>query len=194
LWLYGTDVKIRASLAFLAIALLSAALTLAADTAGNWIDIPFVAQSKDGCGSAVISMVMQYWTKQPGQRGQAPSAFDPQRIQQLLFDPAEKGIPASAMLNYFQQNGYRTFAFRGEWSDLRSHISHGRPLIVSLKASGPRGPLHYAVVAGVDWQRDYVFLNDPARGKMLRLSREGFLQEWSPANNWALLALPAAGD
>ncbi len=183
--------KIRASLALLAIALLSAVLTPAADTAGSWIDMPFVAQSKDGCGSAVISMVMQYWAKQSGQ---VPPAADPQKIQHLLFVAAEKGIPASAMLNYFQRNGYRTFAFRGEWSDLRRHISQGRPLIVSLKASGPGGPLHYAVVAGVDWQRNYIFLNDPARGEMLRISRQGFLQEWSPANNWTLLAVPAAGD
>lgn len=192
--LWGTDVKIRASLVLLSIALLFAALTLTADTAGNWIDMPFVAQSKDGCGSAVISMVMQYWAKQPEQQGQAPPASDPERIQQLLFVPAEKGIPASAMLNYFRRNSYRTFAFRGEWSDLRHHISKGRPLIVSLKASGPRGPLHYAVVTGVDWERNYVFLNDPARGKMLRISREGFLQEWRPANNWAPLAVPAASD
>ena len=185
--------KIRFTLALLAVVLLSACVRLIADTAGNWIDVPFVAQSKDGCGSAVISMVMQYWANQPGQRAQPQSASDPQAIQQSLFVPAETGIPASAMLNYFQQNGYRTFVFRGEWSDLRRHISRGRPLIVSLKASGPRGPLHYAVVAGVDWERNYVFLNDPARGKMRRLSREGFLQEWNPANNWTLLALPA-GD
>lgn len=184
--------KICASLALLATTLSFAALTLAADTAGSWIDIPFVAQSKNGCGSAVISMVMQYWAKQVKQ--QAPEASDPQKIQQLLFVPAQKGIPASAMLNYFQRNGYRTFAFRGEWSDLLHHISQGRPLIVSLKASAPLGPLHYAVVAGVDWDRNYIFLNDPARGEMLRISREGFLQEWSAANNWTLLALPVAGD
>ena len=186
--------RIRTSFALLAIALWSAALTLAADTAGNWMDMPFVAQSKDGCGSAVISMVMQYWAKQPEPPGQAPVASDAQKIQELLFLPAKKGIPASAMVNYFQRNGYRTFAFRGEWSDLRRHISQGRPLIVSLKASGPRGPLHYAVVVGVDWERNYVFLNDPARGKMLRVSREGFLQEWNPANNWTVLAVPAAGN
>ena len=172
-------------------------LTAAADTAGNWIDMPFVAQSKDGCGSAVISMVVRYWAKQPEQPEQAapaPSAADPHKIQHLLFVPAKKGIPANAMLSYFQQNGYRISAFRGEWGDLRRHISQGRPLIVSLKASGPRGPLHYAVVAGMDWERNYVFLNDPARGKMLRLSREGFLQEWSLANNWTLLVVPAAGN
>jgi hypothetical protein len=90
----------------------------AADTAGNWIDVPFVGQPKDGCGAAVIAMVMRYWTKQPAQQGQAPSTSDVEKIQELLFVPAKKGIPASAMLNYFQRKGYRTFAFRGEWSDL----------------------------------------------------------------------------
>jgi predicted double-glycine peptidase len=171
----------------------------AADTAaGNWIDVPYIAQAKDGCGAAAISMVMQYWTAQPTQKHDqqsGPSASaDPRKIQDLLFVPAEKGIPASAMLGYFEQSGYRTYAFRGDWSDLVRHLSQGRPLIVSLKASGRRGPLHYAVVVGVDWQRNFVFLNDPARGKMLRISREGFLGEWNPANNWTLLAVPTAGD
>ena len=174
-----------------AVSVLSVALTLAAETTGKWIDVPFVAQSKDGCGSAVISMVMQYWANQPEQRRQGAPVSDARTIQRLLFVPAENGIPASAMLRYFQRNGYRAFAFRGEWSDLWQHINQGRPVIVSLKASGP---LHYAVVAGMDWERNYVFLNDPARGKMLRLSREGFLREWSPANDWTLLAVPAAGD
>jgi ABC-type bacteriocin/lantibiotic exporter with double-glycine peptidase domain len=189
----------------LSVALLtvSAALSASADMpAGNWIDVPYVAQARDGCGAAVISMVMQYWVKQPAERSgrqtsapdPGPGAADARRIQDLLFVPAEKGIPASAMIRYFGQNGYRTYAFRGEWSDLVRHVSQGRPLIVSLKAGGPRGPLHYAVVAGVDWQRNYIFLNDPARGKMLRISREGFLGEWNPANNWTLLAVPAAGD
>jgi len=196
-------VKFRAASACIVIAaallLVSACLLPAADTsAGNWIDVPYVAQPKDGCGAAVISMVMQYWAKQPPEKpGLQPppaAAADLRKIQELLFVPAEKGIPASAMLGYFEQSGYRTYAFRGDWSDLLHHVSQGRPLIVSLKASGPRGPLHYAVVVGVDSQRNYVFLNDPARGKMLRVSREGFLGEWNPANNWALLAVPAAGD
>jgi predicted double-glycine peptidase len=192
--------RVASAFLFLATALLlvSACLLPAADTAaGNWIDVPYVAQPKDGCGAAVISMLMQYWLRQPSKDGQQPetsASADPRKIQELLFVPAEKGIPASAMLRYFEQSGYRVFAFRGEWNDLQHHVSQGRPLIVSLKASGPRGPLHYAVVAGVDSQRNYVFLNDPARGKMLRVSREGFLGEWNPANNWTLLAVPATRD
>ena len=184
--------KLRTAFAIAVITLVSAALGVAADTVGMWIEVPFVAQAKDGCGSAVISMLMQYWAKQAAEA--APAAANAQRIQQLLFVPAEKGIPASAMLDYFQHNGYRAFAFRGEWSDLQEQIAQGRPLIVSVKASGARGPLHYAVVAGMDSQRNYVFLDDPARGRMLRFSRETFLEEWNPANNWALLAVPASAN
>jgi len=38
----------------------------AAVSAGLWLDVPFVKQEKNGCGSASIAMVMQYWQKQQG--------------------------------------------------------------------------------------------------------------------------------
>jgi ABC-type bacteriocin/lantibiotic exporter with double-glycine peptidase domain len=184
--------KLRVIIACLVISAACAGLALAAEAAGIWIDVPFVMQSKDGCGSAAISMVMQYWAKKTGQSPSTPA--DPEKIQAALFVPAEKGIPASAMQKYFQDSGYRTFAFRGEWEDLRHHLSAGRPLIVSLKASGSHGPLHYVVVVGIDGDRDYVFLNDPAQRKMVRVSQEGFESQWNAAGNWTLLALPWPGD
>ena len=94
------------------------------------------------------------------------------------------------MEKYLQRQGFHVYTFRGEWNDLQNHLEKGRPLIVCLKASGDRGPLHYAVVVGVDAGREYVFLNDPAGGKMLRISREGFQSEWDAAGNWTLLAVP----
>jgi ABC-type bacteriocin/lantibiotic exporter with double-glycine peptidase domain len=166
-----------------------ASLVLGNDAPAIWIDVPYVAQTKEGCGSAVISMVMRYWAKQKGQ--QASASSDAAKIQELLYSPGQKGIPASAMERYFREQGYRTYAFRGEWSDLQHHLQEGRPLIVSLRASGEHGPLHYAVVVGLDEAREDVFLNDPALGKMLRRSREGFQTEWNSARNWTLLAVPA---
>lgn len=133
-------------------------------------------------------MVMQYWAKQAGRP--VSSEMDAVKIQELLYSPRQRGIPASAMEKYFQGQGYRTFAFRGEWSDLQRHLQQGRPLIVCLKANGEQGPLHYSVVVGLDVGREYVFLNDPAVGKMLRFSREGFQSEWDSAKNWTLLAVP----
>jgi len=159
---------------------------------GIWIDVPFVPQTKDGCGSASISMILRYWAKKAGPI--APPAAEPEKIQAALFSPATGGILASTMQQYFQESGYRAFAFQGEWEDLKHHIEEGRPLIVSLRASGPLEPLHYVVVVGIDPDRNYVFVNDPAQQKMLRLSRKGFESEWNPTHNWTLLAVPRSDD
>ena len=179
----------RAIIACLAIWIAGAAAVIATDPPAIWIDVPFVSQSKEGCGSAAISMVLQYWAKQAGKPASAP--MNAAHIQELLYSPRQKGISASAMEKYFQQKGFRTFAFRADWSDLQHHLQQGRPLIVCLKASGERGPLHYSVLVGLDAAREFVFLNDPAIGKMIRLSREGFQSEWDAEKNWTLLAVPA---
>jgi len=184
--------KFRVILGLFLISAARAEPALAAETAVIWIDVPFVAQSKDGCGSASISMVSKYWEEKGGQA--SPPFADPEKIQAALFSPAAGGIPASRMQRYFQESGYRVFAFQGEWSDLKHHLERGRPLIVSLKASGPHGPLHYVVVVGIDSERGYVFVNDPARRKMLRVSREGFESEWNYTRNWTLLAVPRTGN
>lgn len=165
---------------------------LAAQPPGVWIDVPFVAQTKDGCGSAAISMVMQYWEYQAGKA--VTNSADPERIQTALYSRAAGGIPSSKMREYFQAEGYRAFSFQGSWKDLSHHVREGRPLIVILKASGPLGPLHYVVVTGIDADRGYVYINDPAQQKSLRMSREGFESEWNPTHHWTLLAVPQSGD
>ena len=166
---------------------------LGAETAGAWIDVPFVAQSRDGCGSASISMVIRYW-ENTGTQPASPSTADPEKIQAALFSPAAGGIPASMMRKYFQDIGYRAFAFQGQWGDLKHHLEHGRPLIVGVRESWAHGPLHYVVLVGIDSERGYVFVNDPAQQKMLRISREGFESEWSSTHNWTLLAVPRVRD
>jgi ABC-type bacteriocin/lantibiotic exporter with double-glycine peptidase domain len=163
-----------------------------AQTPGVSIDVPFVAQTKDGCGSAAISMVMQYWENRSGQS--ASNLADPERIQSALYSPAAGGIPASKMRTYFLESGYQAVAFPGTWRDIQQQIQKGRPLIVSLKASGPLGPFHYVVVTGIDVEREYVYVHDPAQQKSLRISREGFESEWKPTHNWTLLAVPQSAD
>lgn len=181
--------KARSIAALLTLLALGAAPLCAAQQPALWIDVPFVAQPRDGCGSASISMVMQYWAKKQGDA--RPPAADVQAIQAQLFSPKDSGITTSSMENYFRSAGYRVFAFHGSWDDLAHHIQLGRPLIVGLAASGPLGPLHYVVVVGIDVARGFVFVNDPAQQKMLRVSRQGFSSEWSHTHNWTLLALPS---
>lgn len=165
---------------------------LAAESAGVWLDVPFVKQEKDGCGAASIAMVMQYWLKQQG-RPSGESA-DATVIQRALYSPGARGVYASAMERYFQQHGFRTFSFSGEWKDLQDHLQKGRPLIVALKPSGADAPLHYVVVAGLDTRAGIVLLNDPAQRKLLKQERADFEKRWSATNKWTLLALPQPAD
>lgn len=153
-----------------------------------WMDVPFVQQTKDGCGSAVIAMVIRYWDRKEG-RSAGPTA-DPEKIQAALFSPKAGGIYASRMRQYLESAGYRTFAFHGRWGDLLDQVRKGRPLIVALGMDGLDGPLHYVVVVGVDSERQYVLVNDPAQQKMLRMSKKGFESEWSRTDHWTLLAVP----
>jgi ABC-type bacteriocin/lantibiotic exporter with double-glycine peptidase domain len=160
-----------------------------AENAGIWLDVPFIKQTAEGCGSASIAMLLLYW----GSHGTPVAAGrdDAAAIQKQLYSRKAHGIFASDVERYLKESGFRVFALRGAWSDLREHLALGRPLIISLEPGNSRAPLHYVVVTGVDWQREAVFVNDPARGKLLRIERAEFEKEWLAARNWMLLAVPA---
>ncbi len=161
---------------------------LLAATPGVWLDVPFIKQEKDGCGAATIAMVMQYWLKQQGKPVEASG--DAPTIQQELFSASDHGIRAGDMERYFQQHGFRTFAFAGKWDDFLAHLEKGRPLIVALKPSRLEISLHYVVVVGVDPQENLVLLNDAAQRKLLKQDRAAFEKQWRAVKNWTLLALP----
>ena len=160
----------------------------AAENAGIWLDVPFVQQEKDGCGAAVIAMLMLYWQKQQPRASDAPA--DPVEIQRVLFSRRGRGIYASDLERYFQSHGFRTFSFKGTWEDLRHHLERGRPLIAALKPGVGETSLHYVVVAGLDRERNLVLVNDPAQKKLLKMERATFEKQWSAVDYWTLLALP----
>src|SRR5579864_4149271 len=86
-------------------------IVFAADKPGVWLDVPFVKQEKDGCGAASIAMVMQYWRQQE----KTPGDADPAAIQRALYSKGGRGIYASDVERYFQEHGFRAFAFQGTW-------------------------------------------------------------------------------
>jgi predicted double-glycine peptidase len=162
-------------------------MALAAQGTGVWLDVPFIKQEKNGCGAASIAMVMQYWRTQPG--GAQDNGSDPGEIQRALYSSQAHGIYASDMERYFQEHGFRTYSFKGEWDDLRQHLGKGRPLIVALKPLPEETALHYVVVVGVNWGENVVTVNDPAQRKLLKMDRAAFLREWNAVGDWTLLAV-----
>lgn len=159
------------------------AATLAGATRGFWLDIPFVKQTKNGCGAAVLSMTMQYWLRQGITLD--PQAADAARIQDELYSAELHGILASQMREYLEAHGFQAVAFRGLWDDLSRQLAKGRPLIVAMRSGGES---HYVVIAGLSG--DVVELNDPADRKLRKIGRAEFEKKWRAAGNWTLLAVP----
>lgn len=160
---------------------------LAAAPLNIWVDVPFVRQQKNGCGPASIAMVMEYWQNhQPA----LPRDGATEVLRALV--PGRDGVPAREMLRYFEQHGYRAYAYAGGWSDLAHQLEKGRPFIAALQPEGGDS-LHYVVVAGIDDGEQVILLNDPAQRKLLKESRAQFEREWKATGNWTLLAVPAMG-
>lgn len=151
------------------------------------LSVPFVKQTKEGCGSAAIAMILEYWRDQLPQAAIQPA--DAGRIQERLHTPEAKGIYGSDMEAFFRETGFHAFRFKAGKRDLLEHLSRGRPVIVCLQPDR-RAPLHYVVVAGFDPVHDVFLLNDPARGKLLREESHRFLKLWRGTGNWAMLAVP----
>ena len=166
----------------------SASRSAAAAREPEWLDVPFVAQTTDGCGSAALAMVMRYWQREQHQ----PMTVDPVRLQQQLYSRHGHGIYASRMVDQLRRSGFAAYPFHGQWSDLAHHIALGRPLLLAVRDGGAHGPLHYVVAVGVE--ADAVYLNDPARQRMLRLSRAALEAEWSATEDWTLLAVPESSS
>ncbi len=146
------------------------------------LDVPFVRQEKNGCGAAAVAMVVQYWESK-GARV-PPEAADARQIQRALYSREAGGAFAADLRRYLEARGFRALAFQAEWPDLETNVRKGRPLVVSLG----RSSRHYVVVAGIDAERGFVYVNDPARRKLLIWDRPSFERAW--ANHWALLAAP----
>jgi hypothetical protein len=157
------------------------ALLLAVGTA-TWLDVPFIRQPKDGCGSASIWMVAHYW--------RAAQVDSVTVIHREVFSAKAGGVYASDMQRYFATHGFDEFAFSGQWGDLREHLARGRPLIVSLEGNSRGVPLHYVVIAGIDEEQQMVLFNDAAERKLRMMRRDEFERRWRFSNNWTLLVTP----
>ena len=167
--------------------ILALCVAIAASAVPASLEVPFIRQTKEGCGSAAIAMIMEYW------RDQLPAAGIPRPdvagIQQRLHTPEARGIYGADMENFFRESGFHAFRLKASEADLSEHLSRGRPLIVCLQP-GRGAPLHYVVLIGYDASSESFLINDPARGKSLREDAANFRKAWKATGNWTMLAVP----
>lgn len=154
--------------------------------AGLRIPVPYVAQVKQGCGSAALAMLLGYW-KQQGY-GLEQAIADPAHIHAAVYSQKANGSPASKVEDYLKESGFRTFSFSGTWNDLHEHLQNGRPLLLALRSPGSRRQLHYVVAVGISDQQ--LLVHDPAVRPNYVLGRKEFETRWRASRQWTLLALP----
>jgi ABC-type bacteriocin/lantibiotic exporter with double-glycine peptidase domain len=151
---------------------------LAASTV--WLDVPFVRQTENGCGSAVAWMILEYWSAAP--------TFD--EVHRVLYSSNKNGVSTDDMERFFRERDFKTWSFRGEWMDLQHHLAKGRPIIVCLKPAKHSATLHFVAVTGLDESEDVVLVNDPAGRKLQKMARSDFERQWASADYWTLLVVP----
>jgi len=174
---------VRTSIAIVCLLLVDA---VRAGERPEWLQVPFVSQSRDGCGAAAIAMVMQYWMKTNPELD--PATADDALIYRQLAVPGRRGLAGLKLQQYLEENGFAAHVFRGEPHDLRHHIEQGRPLVACLAPRGRSALLHFVVVVGASESR--VLFHDPARGKLIEQGLAAFTRQWTPTGNWTLLASP----
>ena len=141
------------------------------------LDVPFVAQGKDTCAAAALTMVMRFWG--------VPA--DQDAIARELLEPELRGIRGSALESFARKRGMLAVAHAGDLAQLRDYVGKGRPMIVTLDAGRDR--FHDVVVIGFDDTAAVV--HDPAEGAARKVKLDAFEKRWSRAGHFALLVLPA---
>jgi predicted double-glycine peptidase len=147
------------------------------------LDVPYLPQTQQLCGGAAVAMVLRYW----GERNVFPQDFA------SLVDASESGIRTSALAEDVTKRGWQAVSATPDAAVSRTflagEIAKGRPVIALIEVA-PR-TYHYVVVVGVT--ADNVVYHDPARAPFRIVPIREFDRQWTAANRWALLVLPAAG-
>lgn len=153
--------------------------------AAESLDVPFVRQQKQGCGPAVLSMLIEYWAEHGSP---TPTRWTPSSLYDHLYDLSVRGVTGESMTSFLRDQDYVAFTFRGEWADLEKNTSLGRPVVVAL--SPKKGAqTHFVLVVGVNGNSEAV-IHDPDRASYVKEPIGRFLKQWNGTDRWTLLAVP----
>ena len=144
------------------------------------LQVPFVAQDRDACAAASLTMVLRYWN----------ASITEKEIATTLLEPELRGIKGSRLAQYARDKGFEVFVYEGDLAQARDFVAKGRPLIVALTAG--HDMYHDVVIVGFDKAHDAVLVNDPALGAARPIPRETFEKRWAGAGHWTLLVMPPA--
>jgi hypothetical protein len=143
-------------------------------------DTPFHPQSQFQCGPAALTTVLQA----------SGAGVDLDDISAKVYLPGREGSLQVEILAATRTSGRLPYRIDGTMTALVAELGAGRPVVVLQNlgvAAIPRW--HYAVVIGVDSERERVILRS-GRERRRETPLGVFLRTWSRSEFWAIVTLP----
>ena len=141
---------------------------------------PFIPQERYQCGPAALTTVLR--------ASGADVALDD--IVDRVYLPGRKGSLQFELLAAARSEGRLPYLIDGTLSAIRTELAAGRPVLVMQNLSIAVMPRwHYAVVVGIDPDRDRVILRSGTERRHMTSIRT-FLYTWRRSDYWAFVVLP----
>jgi predicted double-glycine peptidase len=146
--------------------------------------VPYVKQrDPEGCGAAVVAAVRTYWGEE---------RIDEAVVRAESQTDERQPMRAGTLRELLRKQGYDAFLVSSELAQLSKELSEGRPVIVGTAKPYVADKVlsHYQVVIGFH-PKQGVLTMDPSEGYR-HYPTDGFLAEWKPTEQLAILSAPSS--
>lgn len=135
-------------------------------------NVPFYPSEDNQCGPTSLAMVLNF----------LGINVNPSEISKEIFSKGAGGTSDFDMIIYVKKLGLKGDNYRGSFSDLKSKITKGNPLIVMIdEGFWLYKKYHYMVVIGFD--EDGVIVNSGNKEREY-IKLQTFLKKWEKTNFW----------
>lgn len=135
-------------------------------------NVPFYPSKDNQCGPTSLAMVLNF----------LGIKISPSEISKEIYSKGAGGTSDFDMIIYVKKLGLKGDSYRGSFSDLKSKITKGNPLIVMIdEGFWFYKKYHYIVVIG--FTEDGIIVNSGNKEKE-HIKLETFLKKWEKTNFW----------
>ncbi len=137
------------------------------------LEVPFVEQSPDRCGTAAVDMVLRSYG----------TTSDPEALDRDIHIPVLAGSVPALLVEAARQQGYTADALRSTEEDVQRLLAAGAPLIVLLGPAGEAPQGHFVVATGFQPRTGALRVHSGSRSNQW-WSAKVWRPRWESAGQW----------